>query len=82
MLTSGGVMYMHKFVGGWLLMLNGLLLIIFVMYVWWRDVVREATYELQHTVKVQRGLRLGVVLFIVSEVMFFFGFFWAFFHSS
>lgn len=82
MLTSGGVMYMHKFVGGWLLMFNGLLLIIFVMYVWWRDVVREATYELQHTVKVQRGLRLGVVLFIVSEVMFFFGFFWAFFHSS
>lgn len=28
------------------------------------------------------GLRYGFILFIVSEVMFFFAFFWAFFHSS
>ena len=82
MLTTGGVLYMHRTVGGWSLFLNGLLVILYVMYVWWRDVVREATYEDQHTFKVQRGLRLGVILFIVSEVMFFFGFFWAFFHSS
>jgi cytochrome c oxidase subunit 3 len=27
-------------------------------------------------------LRLGVILFIISEFMFFFSFFWAFFHSS
>jgi cytochrome c oxidase subunit 3 len=52
------------------------------MYTWWRDVIREATFEEQHTVAVQKGLRLGMVLFIVSEVMFFFAFFWAFFHSS
>jgi cytochrome c oxidase subunit 3 len=25
---------------------------------------------------------MGMVLFIVSEIMFFFAFFWAFFHSS
>ena len=82
MLTTGGVLYMHKILGGWDLFLNGLLLILFVMYVWWRDVVREATYEEQHSFVVQRGLRLGMVLFIASEVMFFFAFFWAFFHSS
>jgi len=82
MLTTGGVLYMHKVSGGWDLFINGLLLILFVMYVWWRDVVREATYEEQHSVVVQRGLRLGMVLFIASEVMFFFAFFWAFFHSS
>lgn len=35
-----------------------------------------------HGVVVARGLRIGVVLFIVSEVCFFFAFFWAFFHSS
>ena len=52
------------------------------MYTWWRDIVREATFEEQHTVSVQRGLRLGMILFIVSEIMFFFAFFWAFFHSS
>ncbi|HEY4874958.1 MAG TPA: cytochrome c oxidase subunit 3, partial [Puia sp.] len=52
------------------------------MSIWWRDVIREATFEGMHTRIVQRGLRLGFVLFIVSEVMFFFAFFWAFFHSS
>lgn len=82
MLTLGGVLYMHKFSGGWNLFQTGFLMILYVMFVWWRDIVREATYELQHTIKVQRGLALGVILFIVSEAMFFFGFFWAFFHSS
>ena len=52
------------------------------MFTWWRDIVREATFEEQHTFSVQRGLRLGMILFIVSEIMFFFAFFWAFFHSS
>jgi cytochrome c oxidase subunit 3 len=82
MLTTGTVLYMHRMLGGWALLINGLLLILYVMFVWWRDIVREATYEEQHSFVVQRGLRLGMVLFIVSEIMFFFAFFWAFFHSS
>jgi len=82
MTTSGLVLYMHKFIGGWGLLNTGLLLTFYVMYTWWRDIVREATFEEQHTVAVQKGLRLGMILFIVSEVMFFFAFFWAFFHSS
>lgn len=82
MFTSGLVLYMHKFIGGWNLLMTGLALILYVMYTWWRDVVREATFEDQHTIVVQKGLRLGMVLFIASEVMFFFAFFWAFFHSS
>jgi cytochrome c oxidase subunit 3 len=82
MLTTGLVSYMHKFIGGWSLLMTGFIVIFFVMYVWWRDIVREATYEEHHTFVVQRGLRLGMILFIASEVMFFFAFFWAFFHSS
>jgi cytochrome c oxidase subunit 3 len=35
-----------------------------------------------HTLKVQGGIKLGMYLFIVSEIMFFFGFFWSFFHYS
>lgn len=81
-MTTGGVLYMHKMVGGWFLFTNGLFIILFVMWAWWRDIVREATYEEHHTFVVQRGLRLGMLLFIVSEIMFFFAFFWAFFHSS
>ena len=74
-LTSGLVLYMQKMIGGFSLFLNGFCLILLVMYVWWRDVVREATFEEHHTITVQRGLRLGMILFIVSEIMFFFAFF-------
>jgi cytochrome c oxidase subunit 3 len=35
-----------------------------------------------HTKAVRRGLRLGFALFIVSEVMLFFAFFWTYFHVS
>jgi cytochrome c oxidase subunit 3 len=44
-------------------------------------VVSEAAQGF-HTLVVRQGLRFGMVLFIVSEVMFFFAFFWAFFHVS
>nr|AAK82360.1 cytochrome oxidase subunit III [Phascolopsis gouldii] len=49
---------------------------------WWRDVIREATFMGHHTNKVKQGLRIGMILFITSEVFFFLAFFWAFFHSS
>jgi len=47
---------------------------------WFYDIcVESKTY---HSLEVQNGLKFGMVLFITSEVMFFFGFFWAFFHCS
>jgi cytochrome c oxidase subunit 3 len=82
MLTFGGVLYMHGYYGGSFLWRFGFLMILFMMFTWWRDIIREGTFEGQHTQKVQIGLRIGVLLFIVSEIMFFFAFFWAFFHSS
>jgi len=80
--TVGGVMYMHGYNGGKSMLSLGFLMILYSMFVWWRDVVREATFEGHHTSFVQLGLRYGMILFIVSEVMFFVAFFWAFFHSS
>ena len=82
MFTTGGVCFMQGFIGGWSLFLTGFVGLLYVMYTWWRDIVREATFEDTHTMVVQKGLRLGMILFIVSEIMFFFAFFWAFFHSS
>jgi heme/copper-type cytochrome/quinol oxidase subunit 3 len=78
----GGALYMHKFENGWSLLKVGVFIIIFTMFTWWRDVIREALFEDAHSVAVQKGLRLGMILFIASEVMFFFAFFWAFYHSS
>jgi len=40
------------------------------------------TYIGNHTLAVQRGLNMGVALFIVSEALFFVAIFWTFFHSA
>ena len=81
-LTTGMVLYMHSYVGGSFVLPLGFALLLFSFYVWWRDVVRESTFEGHHTAAVQIGLRYGMILFIISEVMFFLAFFWAFFHSA
>jgi len=81
-MLSGSVMYFHSIKGGNFVSFFGLILVITSMIIWWRDVIREATFEGHHTSAVQTGLRYGMILFIVSEIMFFFGFFWAYFHSS
>lgn len=76
-----GVLYMHS-VASFFFIFIFLVLLILVMLLWARDVIREGTYEGMHTRKVKANLRQGVVLFILTEVVFFFGFFWAFFHSA
>lgn len=48
---------------------------------WWRDVIRESTFQGNHTNLVTNGIKIGIILFITSEVIFFFSFFWGFFHS-
>uniref|UniRef100_UPI0030036F0D cytochrome c oxidase subunit III n=1 Tax=Gnathophyllum americanum TaxID=390955 RepID=UPI0030036F0D len=80
MLTTGLVKWFHQFNMDLLLM--GILATILTMIQWWRDITREGTYQGLHTLKVVMGLRWGMILFITSEVLFFFSFFWAFFHSS
>nr|YP_010585970.1 cytochrome c oxidase subunit III [Abaria herringbona]UZZ43706.1 cytochrome c oxidase subunit III [Abaria herringbona] len=64
------------------IMILGNLIIIMSMYQWWRDVVRESTYQGYHTIKVSMNMKWGMILFIISEVFFFVSFFWTFFHSS
>ncbi len=60
----------------------GFLLVLYTMAGWWRDVVRESVVRGDHTPVVKLGLRYGMILFIASEVMFFFAWFWAFFNAS
>lgn len=77
-LTTGLVKWFHLFNVD--LLVLGILATILTIVQWWRDVVRERTYQGLHTRVVVKGLRWGIILFIVSEVLFFFSFFWAFFH--
>lgn len=87
LMAVGAVLYMHKVeLLGVPVGLKGVLLgfaaVLLTMYVWWRDVVYEAFVEKAHTVIARIGFRYGMTLFITSEVMFFFAFFWAFFNAS
>ena len=80
LLTSGLIIWFHY--NSSTLIFIGLITILLTIYQWWRDIVREGTFQGHHTPVVQKGLRYGIILFILSEVFFFIGFFWAFYHSS
>jgi cytochrome c oxidase subunit 3 len=82
LLTGGLVMYFHSYTGGPLIAALGFLGVLATMFFWWRDVVKEATFQHLHTPVVQIGLRYGMALFIASEVMFFAAWFWAYFDAS
>lgn len=82
-LILGFTMYLHSFKEKTFFFISlGLCLTLIAIISWFRDIVREATFEGHHTKAVRKGLKIGMILFIASEVMFFFAFFWAFFHSS
>jgi cytochrome c oxidase subunit 3 len=93
LMAFGAVMYMHpdmfgkgmepwmKATGAWKI-LPGVIGVMFTMWMWWRDVIDEATFKGNHTPVVQLHHRYGMALFIASEVMFFVAFFWAFFDAS
>ena len=80
-MTSGGALTMHHMAAGKYVLLLGVFGVLLTMYSWWTNVVKEA-HQGHHTPVVQLHLRYGMILFIASEVMFFVGWFWAFFDFS
>ena len=95
LLAVGALMYFHDVhlfadpknnVEGIAVGLNGvylgILAIIIVMFGWWKEVIYEAVTEKIHTPVAVTGMRYGMLLFIASEVMFFFAFFWAYFNAA
>ena len=82
LMAISAVMCFHGFENGGKLLLLGFILTASVMTLWFKDVVTEGTYLGDHTTQVRRGLTIGFVLFVVSEVFAFLSVFWAFFHSS
>nr|YP_010021578.1 cytochrome c oxidase subunit III [Neoasterolepisma foreli]QOL10506.1 cytochrome c oxidase subunit III [Neoasterolepisma foreli] len=80
MVTTGMVSWFHQ--QSMMLLIMGMISMLLTMIQWWRDISREGTYQGLHTNQVTKGLRWGMILFIISEVFFFVSFFWAFFHSS
>jgi cytochrome c oxidase subunit 3 len=80
--TTSTALSMHNFSNLYYLLYLGIFLVIASMSFWFRDIISEGTFLGDHTLAVQKGLNLGVILFIVSEALFFMAIFWAFFHSA
>ncbi|KKC33143.1 cytochrome c oxidase subunit 3 [Devosia psychrophila] len=75
-MAMGGIFWMHHWTP--FVFFIGLAGVLYTMYAWWSDVVKEANSGF-HTPVVQMHHRYGMMLFIASEIMVFFGFFWAYF---
>ena len=78
--TTGMVFFMHRetMVGWEVIMGLGIAGLIATFWGWFSKIVNEAQAG-DHTPVVQLHMRYGMILFILSEVMFFVGWFWAFF---
>lgn len=81
LLATGALLFMHGKSSGNIVLIAGFASVIYTMFVWWKDVIKEGKSG-HHKSLVQHGLRVGMALFILSEVMFFFAFFWSFFKAA
>ena len=75
----GAILWMHGYNPA--AMIIGLLGVLYTMFMWWRDVIKEA-HKGDHTPVVALHLRYGMIMFIASEVMFFVAWFWIFFEMA
>lgn len=76
--TAGILSWFH--LNSMSLFIVALIILSLTIFQWWRDISREGRAQGHHAAIVELGLRWGMALFIVSEVLFFISFFWAFFH--
>jgi cytochrome c oxidase subunit 3 len=81
-LATSGALSMHSFSNSYIVFYLAFVGVVSSMSFWFRDIIAEGTFLGNHTLAVQKGLNLGVILFIVSEGLFFVAIFWAFFHSA
>ena len=79
-MAVGAISWMHHmYAAAPLVFAAGTLGVLYTMLSWWRDVIKEAEHQGDHTRVVQISHRYGMILFIASEVMFFVAWFWAYF---
>jgi cytochrome c oxidase subunit 3 len=70
-ITTSGVQTMHGFYNSENFLPLAFISLLASMSFWFRDIISEGTYLGNHTLAVQRGLNMGIGLFIVSEAFFF-----------
>ena len=64
------------------MLIAGFISFLFFFTMWNRDIIRESTFMGVHTKQVDANTILGFKLFLFSEIMLFFSFFWAHLYSA
>nr|YP_009919747.1 Cox3 [Metschnikowia proteae]QMQ98358.1 Cox3 [Metschnikowia proteae]QMQ98372.1 Cox3 [Metschnikowia proteae] len=72
----------HNYMNNNFYMLFNMFSVLYVLTLWFKDVMAESTYLGDHTKAVKTGLTQGFYLFVVSEMLMFASLFWAYLHSS
>lgn len=81
-LTLSLALTMHGYIGTINLVYLALFVLLISSLLWFRDIISEATFLGDHTIAVRKGINLGFLLFVISEVLIFASLFWAYFHSA
>ena len=79
-LTLGLLMHGYILSTWWLIL--AVSVVISTIFLWTRDIVIEGTYLGGHTIAVKRGLNIGFLIFVGTEIMIFIALFWGYFHSA
>lgn len=64
------------------ILIVGIVLVLLTFILWVNDIITEGSLMGQNTSYVSRSITIGFVLFMISEIILFGSFFWAFIHLS
>lgn len=73
----GIVLVIHSKIAGHFVLPIGASMLVACFVLWWKDVIKESIIDKAHNNLVKHGIRIGMALFIFSEMMFFVAFFWS-----
>nr|YP_009940097.1 cytochrome c oxidase subunit III [Hamamelistes spinosus]QNV49427.1 cytochrome c oxidase subunit III [Hamamelistes spinosus] len=62
--------------------ISNILMMMIIASTWWRDIIRESTYQGNHNFNIMNLIKFSMILFIISEMFLFISFFWNFLHNS
>nr|QBP33708.1 cytochrome c oxidase subunit 3 [Bombus sibiricus] len=65
-----------------MIMLINLFILLISIFAWFRDIIRESTFQGMHSMFIITMMKFSMIMFIISELFFFISFFWTFFHNS
>ena len=72
----------HNYINNNYMIILNIVIILYVLTLWFKDVIAESTYLGNHTSVVKQGFTKGFYLFVISEIIIFGSLFWAYLHSS